>query len=158
MFPLLVVLAGVTGTVLMTLVMVIIHKRGWANADMIRAIGSLVTRRYENSLGPGLLLHLTAGCLFAIPYLFVMRSLGSTNILQMISIGMTIGTFHGAAMIFILMALAEKHPVEQFRKAGVDVAWAHVVGHMAYGTGVGLAAALIGPKLGWLTQSVPPPA
>lgn len=156
MFPLLVIVAGLTGTLLMTLIMVLIHKKGWANADMIRAVGSLVTRRYENSLVPGLLLHLMAGCLFAIPYLIVIRSVGSTNILAMISIGITIGTFHGAAMIFILMALAEKHPVELFQKAGIDVAWSHVVGHMAYGLGIGLAAALIGPKLGFLVHSVPP--
>jgi len=147
MFPL-VLIAGVTGTLFMSVVMYFIHLRGWANADMIRAIGSMVTRRYENSVAPGLLLHLAAGCLFAILYIFVMRGASVNNPVHLIFVGLALGTFHGAAMIFILMALAEKHPVAQFRKANIDVAWSHVVGHMAYGLGVGLVVAFLGPKLG----------
>ena len=153
MFPLLILIAGVTGTLFMSLVMYFVHRRGWANADMIRAIGSLVTRRYENSVGPGLLLHLMAGCIFAIPYIFVMRQAGVDHPLHLISVGLALGTFHGAAMIFILMALAEKHPIPQFRKANVDVAWSHVLGHMAYGTGVGVVVALLGPKFPGFTVS-----
>jgi|SRR5688572_2869071 len=153
MFPLLVIIAGVTGTIFMSVVMYFIHQQGWANADMIRAIGSLATRRYENSVVPGLLLHLAAGCFFAIPYILVMRSAGVNQPLHIISVGLALGTFHGAAMIFILMALAEKHPVAQFRKANVNVAWAHVVGHMAYGAGVGLVVGLLGERLGAITIS-----
>lgn len=42
------------------------------------------------------------------------------------------------------MALvAERHPVEKFRRAGPEVAAAHIVGHVAYGLGVGL--------MGWWT-------
>jgi hypothetical protein len=154
MFALFVIVAGVSGTLLMSSVMWFIHRRGWANADMIRAVGSLVTRRYENSLGPGLLMHLAAGCLFAVPYLFIIRSVGVTNVFSLLLIGATLGTFHGAAMIFILMALAEKHPLPQFRKAEIDVAWAHVVGHVAYGTGIGLVTALVGARLGVVTQTM----
>ena len=147
MSPLLVLIAGVTGALFMSLVMYFIHGRGWANADMIRAIGSLVTRRPDNAVLPGLLLHLAAGCLFAIPYLYVIRESTVTLPIHIMSVAIALGTFHGAAMIFILMALAEKHPVPQFQKAGVDVAWAHVVGHMAYGAGVGFIVGVVGPKL-----------
>jgi hypothetical protein len=153
MFPLLVIIAGVTGTIFMSIVMYFIHRQGWANADMIRAIGSLITRKYENSVAPGLLLHLVAGCIFAIPYIFVMREAGVNHWLHLVSVGLALGTFHGAAMIFILMALAEKHPIPQFQKASIDVAWSHVLGHMAYGTGVGIAVALLGPRIGGFTVS-----
>jgi uncharacterized membrane protein len=155
MFALLAVIAGITGTVFMSLVMWFIHERKWANADMIRAIGSMVTRRYENALLPGLLLHVIAGCVFAVPYLLIMRAIGVTNWWVIAQIGLAIGTFHGAAMVFILMAMAEKHPLEQFRTAGPAVGWAHVVGHMAYGLGVGLAVGLIGPRVGELTKTLP---
>jgi len=148
MFPILVIVAGAAGTLLMSAVMYFIHERGWANADMIRAIGSLVTRRYDNSVIPGLLLHLAAGIFFAVPYLLIIRGAGIDRVFPILSIGLTIGTFHGAAMIFILMAIAEKHPVPQFRRANVNVAWSHVAGHMAYGIGVGLVAALVGTRMG----------
>jgi hypothetical protein len=157
MFALLAVIAGVTGTVFMSLVMWFIHERRWANADMIRAVGSMVTRRYDNALLPGLLLHVIAGCVFAVPYLLIMRAIGVTNWWVIAQVGLAIGTFHGAAMVFILMALSEKHPVEHFRTAGPAVGWAHVIGHMAYGTGVGLAVGLIGPRIGELTKTLPLP-
>jgi hypothetical protein len=157
MFALLAVIAGVIGTVFMSLVMWFIHERRWANADMIRAVGSMVTRRYDNALLPGLLLHVIAGCVFAVPYLLIMRAIGVTNWWVIAQVGLAIGTFHGAAMVFILMALSEKHPVEQFRTAGPAVGWAHVIGHMAYGTGVGLAVGLIGPRIGELTKTLPLP-
>ncbi len=155
MFVILAIVAGVTGTVAMSLMMWFIHQRGWANADMIRAVGSMVTRRYENALVPGLFLHLLAGILFAVVYLIIMRATGISNWFVLMQIGLAMGTMHGAAMVFILMAMAEKHPVEQFRVAGPSVGWAHVVGHMAYGTGVGLAVGLLGPRMGELTSKVP---
>jgi len=149
MFPLLVILSGLVGTALMTGVMWFIHRSGWANADMIRAIGSLVTRRYEGSLLPGMLLHLAAGCIFAIPYLLIIRSVGADRLFEMVAISLAVGVFHGGAMIFVLLALvADTHPVERFRKAGAEVAWAHIVGHAAYGIGVGLMAGLLGPSMG----------
>jgi uncharacterized membrane protein YagU involved in acid resistance len=142
MFPLIVVAAGITGTVLMTGIMWFIHRAGWANADMTRAVGSLVTRRYEKSLVPGIVLHFGAGCVFAIPYLLIVRTLGNITFLEHVLVCAAIGVFHGAAMIFVLMAIAESHPVERFRTAGVEVAGAHVVGHIAYGIGVGIVAGL----------------
>ncbi len=145
MFPLIVLAAGFTGTALMTAVMWFIHRSGWANADMTRALGSLVTRRYENSLFPGLALHFAAGCFFAVGYLLVFRSLDLHSMKASIAVGLALGAFHGAAMSFILMALvAETHPVERFRAAGVEVAAAHIVGHLAYGIGVGAVAGWLG--------------
>jgi len=53
----------------------------------------------------------------------------------------TLGTWNWLIFGFILMALvAETHPVERFRTAGVDVGAAHIAGHVAYGIGVGLVA------------------
>jgi uncharacterized membrane protein len=154
MFVILAIVAGIVGTLFMSLVMWFIHERAWANADMIRAVGSMVTRRYENSLLPGLLLHFLAGCIFALFYVMILRATGITNWFVLMQIGLAIGTMHGAAMVFVLMAMSEKHPLEQFREAGPEVGWAHVVGHMAYGIGVGLAVGLIGPHLGELTKTV----
>jgi len=136
-----VLLAGITGAALMTASMHFIHKSGWANADMTRALGSMLTKRYEGSFLPGLAIHLSAGILFAIPYLLVIRASGFTPLAAMLAVGAALGALHGASMSFILMAtVAEKHPVERFRSAGPDVGAAHVVGHVAYGLGVGLIA------------------
>ncbi len=145
MFPLIVITAGFVGTTLMTAVMWYIHRSGWANADMTRAVGSLITRRYENSLLPGIAIHFTTGCVFAVGYLLIIRSLDLDSMATALAVGSALGTFHGAAASFVLMALvAETHPVERFRQAGVEVAAAHVAGHIAYGFGVGLVAGWLG--------------
>jgi hypothetical protein len=138
------VLAGVIGTALMSIVLVIIHKSEWANADMFRAVGSLLTRRYENSLKPGLLLHFAAGAFFAFPYVILMRGTGVTPLGAMVGLGFLIGLFHGVVMSYAMLAVvAETHPVERFREPGVEVAVAHTVAHLAYGVGVGATVALL---------------
>jgi len=137
-------IAGLVGTALMSLTMGLIHITRLTNADMIRGVGSLVTKRLDNAFPVGLLLHLIAGAIFAIPYTYVLRSMPVVSPASQLAGGAALGLFHGVAAGFILMALvAEKHPLERFRKAGVEVAVAHVVGHVAYGMGVGLMSALL---------------
>ena len=138
------ILAGITGTALMSLTMGLIHRSRLANADMIRALGSMVTRSLDHALPVGLLIHLGAGALFAIPYTYILRSLPVTAAGAQIAAGAAIGAFHGVATGFVLLAvIAEKHPLEQFRECGLEVAVAHVVGHVLYGAGVGLMCSLL---------------
>jgi hypothetical protein len=145
MFLLNVVMAGVVGSLFMTGAMWFVHRAGWANADMTRALGSLVTRRYESSFWPGLLVHLVAGVVFAVPYLLILRSAGFVPLSANLAVGGALGAFHGLTMSFVLMAVvAERHPVELFRSAGPVVGAAHILGHVAYGLGVGLMAWLLG--------------
>ncbi len=138
--------AGIVATLAMTFVMWLVHASGFAEADMVRAIGSLVTRRDEGALLPGLVLHLGAGALFAVPYVLVLRATGFAAAGALAAAGAALGFFHGAAMAFVLHALvAVRHPVDRFRNVGFEVGAAHVIGHVVYGLAVGLACArLIG--------------
>ncbi len=143
------IVAGLAGTTLMSLVLTVVHTSGWANADMIRAVGSFVTRRYDNALLPGLLMHYAAGCVFAFPYVIIMRGTGVEPAIAMPGIGLLLGVFHGVAMSYVMLALvAETHPVERFRDPGFEVAAAHFVAHVAYGLGVGAVVALLGVDFG----------
>jgi hypothetical protein len=45
-------------------------------------------------------------------------------------------------MSFVLLSVAERHPVERFRKASIEIGAAHVVGHIGYGAGVGAVLGL----------------
>ena len=142
-----IVMAGVVGTILMITVMAFISLSGWANGDMVRALGSLVTKTYEGSLLPGLAMHFTAGAVFAVPYAILMGAF-PTNIPAYLAIGAAAGLFHGAAISFILLSLvAENHPVERFRNAGFTVAIAHVAGHIFYGIGVGAIIGILGAAI-----------
>ncbi len=135
----LIILSGILGTSGMSFVMWLITRSGLANADMIRAIGSIYTRSYGNALIPGIIIHYTAGVVIAFFYAAFLSifSLGSVG--SYIGIGAMVGVFHGLVVSFLLVVLvAEYHPLEQFQKAGSEVATAHMVGHIIYGLIVGM--------------------
>ncbi len=141
-------LAGALGTVAMTFLMTLIHRAGWAHADMIRVLGSLLTRAYENALWPGVAIHLAVGTLFAIPYAIVLTLVVVPSTLGAAMLGAVLGLLHGILASIVLMALvSSSHPVERFRKAGVEVAIAYVVGHVGYG--IVVCAAIASLDLDW---------
>jgi len=144
-FLLFTIVAGVIGTSGMTSVMYLINKMGITNAKMVIAVGSIITKTRENAIRVGLIVHYTAGIFFAILYTIFFTVYGISGLLQVVGVGFGFGFIHGFVMSFILViAVAEHHPLEEFRKVGFDVALAHVFGHMVYGTLVGLVIGLSG--------------
>ena len=139
------IVAGVIGTGGMTFVMYLINKMGVTNARMVIAIGSILTKTRENAIRVGLIIHFTAGVIFATLYTIFFSVYGISGLLQFVGVGFGFGFIHGFIMSFILViAVAEHHPLEEFRQAGFAVAVAHVVGHLVYGTLVGLVIGLSG--------------
>ena len=136
-------LAGVIGTVGMSLALWGITQTGIANAAMIRAIGSMFTHSYEDSFSPGLIIHFIAGVIIAFIYVALISLLSPQSLAGTIAYGVMIGLAHGVAFGFLLVvSVAEHHPLEQFRSAGLEVAIAHLVGHVIYGVLVGAIVGL----------------
>ena len=145
---LVIILSGILGTCGMSLVMWLINRSGLANADMIRAVGSIYTRSYENALLPGIIMHFTAGIIFAFLYVVFLSlfSLGSVG--AYIGMGAMTGVFHGLVVSFLIVVLvAEHHPIEQFQKAGAEVAVAHLFGNIIYGLIVGAVIGIAGIRV-----------
>ena len=141
------IFAGLIGTGGMTLVMWLIHKSGMANADMVRAIGSLFSRNLDESLAPGLIIHFIIGSLIAFIYVILISLFHPTSVAATIGTGAMIGIFHGVAFSFLLViAVAEHHPLEEFRIAGLEVALSHLVGHVVYGLLVGAVIGIAGVR------------
>jgi uncharacterized membrane protein YagU involved in acid resistance len=141
------IIAGLIGTGGMTLVMWLISKSGMANADMVRAIGSLFSRDLDESLAPGLIIHFIIGALIAFIYVILISLFHPTSVAATIGTGAMIGVFHGVAFSFLLVvAVAEHHPLEHFRNAGLEVALAHLVGHVVYGLLVGTVIGIAGVR------------
>ncbi len=139
------VIAGIFGTSGMTIFLQIISKSGIANADMVRAIGSLFTKKLDSAFSFGIILHLISGIIFAFLYTFAILGLNVHGIASSIGSGTIIGFIHGGVVSFVLVtAVAEHHPLPEFQKAGFSVAVAHLVGHMIFGFIVGLIIALTG--------------
>src|SRR6516165_5823860 len=118
MVPLQIALAGFLGTIAMMGLMSAIHQMKWANADMVRAIGSIFTRRMEDSYFPGLLAHCTVGVAFAFLYALVIGHAPLIGPRGACVLGALLGLVHGTWVgLLLVVEVAEYHPLERFREA-----------------------------------------
>jgi hypothetical protein len=137
------VVAGVLGVTAMETVMWLITRAGWAKANMIVAIGSLFTRSRQNAFGLGVVLHGISGFGFAAIYVYAIMKLGLSHFPTSVFVGVGLGILHGLVVSLALVwMVAERHPLEEFREAGMAVGVSHFAGHLAFGAAVGLVIAM----------------
>ncbi len=138
------VIAGIVGTAGMTIVLNIITKSKWANADMVRAIGSIFTKKLESAFVVGLIVHFAVGIIIGILYAVALASFNLNTFVDVTAAGIIISVFHGFVVsLLLVVSVAEHHPVSQFRQAGFSVAAAHLAAHIVYGLLVGLTIAIL---------------
>lgn len=136
------VVAGVLGALAMALVMRLIARAGWAHADMIAAVGSMLTKSRDSARPVGIFMHAVSGIGFAMIYRVLIIGLGLHNFPDAISAGLGFGVFHGIVVSLMLVwMMAEQHPLEEFRNVSAAVGVSHFAGHVAYGLVVGLITA-----------------
>lgn len=138
-------IGGILGTLGMTIFLTVVSKSGYANADMVRALGSLFTKTLDSAFKVGIIIHICSGIIFAFFYTFAISALDVRGFLSSAGAGLLIGFIHGAVVSFLLVAsVAENHPLPQFQKAGFSVAVAHWAAHLIYGLIVGISVGIIG--------------
>lgn len=133
---------GIVATIVMTGLLVGITRSGLAEADMVRAIGSLLLRREAGALKVGMVAHLAVGVICALVYVAVWSLFDFSGFAEFAMVGAMVGFGHGLVVSLILViVVAENHPLERFRTAGVGVALSHLVAHVVFGVVVGLGVA-----------------
>jgi len=136
-------LAGLLGAVGMTGVMQLLARTRWTRADMIVAVGSLLTKSRENALLVGVLMHAISAIVFGIIYALLLMALQLTTWPAALFAGSGFGMFHGLVVsLSLCWIVADRHPLEEFRNVSVSVAASHFIGHLAYGAIVGFVIAL----------------
>lgn len=140
------ILAGLLGVAVLTFFVRRARFIMLPETDMVRAIGSLITKNYENALIPGAIAHIFAGIVFAFAYAFALNTAPSPegSAMVIIVVCSLIGLVHGIMVtLFLVISVAQYHPLERFRKLnGGDMA-AHVISHLAYGATVGATFAFV---------------
>jgi len=136
-------ISGIAATVVMTTLLWLIDKSGRVNTNMVRALGSALTRSIETSLFPGIFIHFLSGIIFAIFYIYALNLLQLSSLFSFVVGGGIIGFAHGFTFSFLMVILAEHHPVEKFQNASFQVAIAHFLAHLIYGLCVGLVGGMI---------------
>lgn len=136
------IIAGFVATLGITGTLWFINRMRLTNADMVRAVGSLFTRSSENATMVGLAIHFLAGIIISVVYLHLLSLLNAggvvTGITSLTFFGGLLGFVHGFIFSFIMVIVAEHHPVDLYQKADFLVAVAHVIGHIVYGLLLGL--------------------
>jgi hypothetical protein len=136
-------MAGILGASAMEVVLWLITREGWAKANMIVAVGSLITRSRENAFRTGVVLHAISSFVFAAIYAFAMMKFGLSHLPTSFFAGIGFGIVHGLVVSLTLVwVVAERHPLEEFQEAGLAVGVSHFAGHVAYGAVVGLVVGL----------------
>lgn len=138
-----ILLAGLVGTSFMMIIMSLIHFRKLANANMVKAIGTLFTRDEMKATVLGLVIHYSVGMGFAYLYALLWSFAPIREPLATFALILFTGLLHGIVVgALLIVEVAEHHPVKKFQKAGVPVAISHIVGHVFYGLGVGVIFSL----------------
>lgn len=136
-------IAGVLGGMAMEGTLWLIGAAGWAKADMIVALGGLLTKRRDNAWRVGAFVHAVAAILFAILYTLLMVQLGTTAMPISMLLGGAVGFIHGLIVsLGLVWVVAERHPLEEFNEAGLAIGLSHLVGHVVYGLVVGLVVGI----------------
>lgn len=137
-------LSGLIGAFAMNFFMRRVSAAYSKRVDMIRALGSFFTGKLENSAMTGTIIHAIAGTFFGIIYFQIMKYMGALSFPFSIFLGTGFGFFHGLITSYGLMFFAtELHPIEEYRKATLEEGMLHLIGHIIFGTVVGLLAALL---------------
>lgn len=138
-FLLTALLAGLLAAAAMEAVLWVIGAAGWAKADMVVALGGLLTARRDNAWRVGAFVHAGAAVVFAILYTLLMMKLELTAMPEAMLLGGAVGFFHGLIVsLGLVWVVADRHPLEEFNEAGLAIGLAHLVGHVVYGGVVGI--------------------
>jgi len=133
------IIAGSAGAIGMYLVMRLINRTGWAQGDMIFAVGSMVTKRRETAFAVGTAIHWVAAVAFAFCYLLALSKLDFVRFPQAVICGLFFGALHGIVVSLALVwVVSDQHPLEEFRSASFPIGVMHFAGHVVYGVIVGL--------------------
>jgi hypothetical protein len=135
--------AGVLGLVAMEVVFWLIGRMGWAKADMILALGSLITKSRDNGFRVGLFIHATSAIVFALLYTLGLMAVGFTELPNSLMLGLGVGVLHGIMVSLMLVwVVADHHPLEEFNDADLAIGLSHLVAHAAFGAVVGVVVGI----------------
>jgi hypothetical protein len=134
--------AGLAGTIAMTFFLLLPRWLGRVHVDVIQAGGSLVVGSGKPFAFPvGLTIHIAMGIGFAFVYsAFLSLSSLPFNALT----GLLLGSIHGViAMLLVSILIMEHHPEPRYHDRGPSTGLAQLGAHMLYGTIVGSVVALL---------------
>ena len=133
-----VIIAGLAGTVAMTILMYLAPLMGMPKLDIIAMLGTMFTSNKTVSTIIGVMAHLMMGVVFAFIYVLLWSfGIGSPTWLW----GLIFGAVHGLVVYMIMPMINRMHPRSVEMEGGTKMAVGMVMVHMLYGLVVALVYA-----------------
>jgi len=132
------IVAGLVGTVFMTLLMMMAPMMGMPKMDIISMLGGMFSPNPGAAKGIGLILHFMMGVIFAIIYALVWSfGLGASTWLW----GLIFGLIHGLIVSMSMPMMMKMHPRPPAMQGGAKTLMGQLMGHLLFGLVVALTYA-----------------
>jgi uncharacterized membrane protein YagU involved in acid resistance len=133
-----VIIAGLAGTVAMTILMYLAPLMGMPKLDIISMLGTMFTSNKTVATIIGVMAHLMMGVVFAFIYVLLWSfGIGSPTWLW----GLIFGAVHGLMVYLIMPMINRMHPRPVEMEGGTKLAVGMLMVHMLYGLVVALVYA-----------------
>jgi len=124
------IIAGLIGTVGMTILMYLAPVMGLPKMDIINIIGTMFTSNKNTAIVIGVIIHFMMGAVFGLIYAFVWSiGIGAPMWLW----GLIFGGVHGLVVAFMMPLVVKMHPRKPVMAGGTSQIFGLVMGHMVFG-------------------------
>jgi len=136
--------AGLVGALLMNLFLRWVNDSFDEPVNMVRVLGSYVTKSQESGLTVGTVLHLLFGGIFGILYAWFLTLIGAAVFPASLFAGLGMGFAHGLISSYMMMfIMSENHPVGKYRQATFSIGLLYLMAHGIYGAVMGLSMGIL---------------
>ena len=134
------IIAGIVGTLAMTILIVLAPMMGMPKMDIIGMLGTMFTENTSTARVIGVIMHFMMGIIFALIYAFLWSvGVGSPTWLW----GLIFGLIHGIFVAAMMPIMNRMHPRPQEMFGGAMMVVGLLMGHAVFGLGVALTYAAI---------------
>ena len=138
------VVAGLIGAVIMNLFLRWVSASFDEPVNMVKALGSFITRSLENAVLVGTVFHLTFGAIFGTLYSALLHSMQANGLPVALFTGFGFGFVHGLFNSYLMMfVMGESHPIEKYRRSTFSIGVLYLIAHVIYGGVVGVLIGLL---------------
>ncbi|NOZ48460.1 MAG: hypothetical protein GXP37_00235 [Chloroflexi bacterium] len=124
------IVAGLFGTLAMTLLMMLAPKMGMPKMDIMGLLGSMFAADSGSAKKIGVILHLMMGVIFALIYALLWQlGLGSITWVW----GLIFGLVHGLIVIMMMPVMMRMHPRPPAMASGMAALAGQMMGHLVFG-------------------------
>jgi uncharacterized membrane protein (DUF485 family) len=142
-------IAGLAGAVLMNLFLRWVGTSFEEPVNMVRVLGSFVTKSRETGVLAGTIIHLVFGVVFGVLYAWILVLIGAAAFPNSLFAGLGMGFAHGLLSSYAMMfVMDEKHPIGKYRNATFSIGLLYLIAHGIYGAVMGLSVGILFAAIG----------